>query len=102
MLLFQKRFYAAIAAGTKTTTVRRWRRRQVRPGSVHTVPWLGRLAIESVEPVELADLSAEDAAADGFESLSALRAVLAELYAPDAPGRWYRVRFRYLGPRAEG
>ena len=43
MLFFKKRFFEAIESGTKTTTLRCWSHRRVKPGSVHTVPWLGRL-----------------------------------------------------------
>lgn len=98
MLLFKKCFFEAIRNGRKTTTLRYWSSRRVRPGSVHTVPRLGRLAIESVEPVELADLSDADARTDGFDSAGELRDALAEMYTPEqrAGRTLYCVRFRFI------
>lgn len=100
MLMFKKVFYAAIAAGQKTTTLRYWRRPRVRPGSVHTVPHLGKLAIESVQPILPEDLTDSHAHSDGFASLADLHTALNTLYSPAAVGadkRLFLVRFRFLG-----
>jgi hypothetical protein len=98
MLLMKKVFFDGIRAGTKTTTLRYWRRRRVRPGSVQTVPGLGRVRIESAEVAEPGELSDDDARADGFADLAALRSALDELYPPEARAgrRLYRVRFTLL------
>ncbi len=97
MLLMKKRFFDAIRGGTKTTTLRYWRRRRVRPGSVHKVPGLGAVSVDSVEEVSPEDLTDADARADGIEDLAALMQMLAELYPPaERQGRTLcRVRFRY-------
>jgi hypothetical protein len=99
MLMFKKKFLASIAAGTKTTTLRYWRSPRVRPGSVHAVPGLGRVRIESVEPIPAGSLRRRHALADGFATLRALRAALRELYGQPARGdsrRLYLVRFTVL------
>ena len=106
MLLMKKEFFDAIRRGDKTTTVRLWRHRRVRPGAVHTVPGLGKVRIEDVQTVALAELTESDAAADGFASLADLRAALARMYpeaeldapagAADADGRkLYLVHFTF-------
>lgn len=94
-LFFKKPLQDAVLTGRKVTTIRRWDRPRVRAGGRAWAPGVGWLAIGAVEPVVLSDLTAADAAADGFDSLAAMRAVLREIY-PDAGGdgkRWFRVRF---------
>lgn len=98
MLLFKKCFYEAIAGGAKTTTLRRWRRPMVRPGSVHIVPHLGQLRIDAVHTVESGELTEAHARADGFACLADLHAALGALYGP-ADGddrRLYLVRFTFV------
>lgn len=97
MLLFKKRYFEGIRRGEKTTTLRYWRHRRARPGSVHTVPGLGKIAIHDVRVVDWADLTDADAQADGYESLDALRDALEEMYpSTSRNGReLYLVRFRY-------
>ncbi|MCY2927362.1 MAG: ASCH domain-containing protein, partial [Planctomycetota bacterium] len=73
MLFLRKQYFEAIRAGTKTTTIRFWRYAMVRPGSVETVPGLGRLRIEGIEELAFEALTAADAQADGFADLAALR-----------------------------
>ena len=102
-LFFKKPLQEAILTGRKVTTIRRWDRPRVRAGGRAWAPGVGWLAIDAVEPVVLADLTDADAAADGFDTLPALLAVLRELYpdaAADADGgtagdgkQWFRVRF---------
>jgi len=95
MLLMKKVFFAAIRSGGKTTTLRYWRRRQVRPGSLQTIPGLGKVRIDEAACVELGDLTDADAQADGFADLKALTAALHDLYPPARREgrRLYRVRF---------
>ena len=97
-LFFKKPMQAAIREGRKRTTIRRWKanRPAVRAGQRVYSPGLGWLSIETVETVDLDSLGDDDARADGFETVIALRDVLAALY-PDqtADGkRWFRVSFR--------
>ena len=99
MLLLKKCFFDAVRAGTKTTTLRFWRRPRVRAGSVHLVPGLGRVRITRAEATRIEDLDEADARADGFEGLRALRRALETLYPPRSRrGRnLYLVRFEFLG-----
>lgn len=82
MLLFKKRFFEAIRHGRKTTTLRYWTHRRVRPNSVHLAPGLGRLTVQDVTVVTLDDLTDADAQADGFDSLGDLRNALRQMYTP--------------------
>jgi hypothetical protein len=92
MLLMKKRYFEAIRAGTKTTTLRFWRRPRVKAGSLHRVPGLGRIRVTSAAAVTFEDLGQDDALADGFPSLQALRRALNGLY----PARERRDRSLYL------
>jgi hypothetical protein len=82
MLLMKKVFFDAVRLGTKRTTLRYWRSCRIKADSVHTIPGLGKVRIESVQPVELRDLTDADAHADGFANLRALRQALHALYPP--------------------
>ena len=91
----KKEFFDAIRSGAKTTTLRYWRRCQVRAETLQTVPGLGRVRIESVRRVEPDELTDEDARADGFADLGAMVRALSDIYPPDErSGRTlYQVRF---------
>ena len=98
MLLIRKRFFDDIRSGRKRTTLRYWRHMRVRPGSVHTVPGLGRVRIEAVRAVEPDSLTDAEARNDGFASAADLHEALAEFYPPEKRrGRvLYEVRFTLL------
>jgi hypothetical protein len=81
----------AIAAGTVTLAFRRWDRPRVRPGGTQRTP-VGVLEFTAVDPVDEADLTADDARAAGFADLAALRA------AQRGAGQLYRVAVRRAGP----
>jgi len=108
VLLMKKEFFEKIRSGAKTTTLRFWRRCHLRAGSVQTVPGLGKVRIDTAQPVEVNDLTDEDARVDGFESLQGLARALHELYPPEKREgrRLYRIRFTYMpdesdaGPQA--
>ena len=95
MLLMKKVFFEAIRSGGKTTTLRYWRRRMVKPGSLQTIPGLGKVRIDEAGCVRLAGLTDDHAQADGFADLKALKAALHDLYPPARrEGRkLYLVRF---------
>jgi len=95
MLLMKKVFFEAIRSGGKTTTLRYWRRCQVRPGSLQTIRGLGKVRIDEATCAELDDLTDADAQADGLADLQALRTALRDLYPPARrKGRkLYLVRF---------
>lgn len=99
MLLFKRKFRPAILSGEKTRTIRLWRNRHVKPGGVYFAPGIGYLRVSAVDEVTLDDLTEDDARADGFASLAALKAELDRLYADAAHAnrRWYRIAFEYVG-----
>jgi hypothetical protein len=99
----KKVFFDAIRRSAKRTTLRYWRSCRIKAPSVHTIPGLGRARIESVQPVELRDLTDADAQADGFANLRALRRALHALYPPEQrQGRTlYMVRFTLVGEGRE-
>jgi hypothetical protein len=94
-ILFKKEFHAAILAGRKTTTLRRWRACKLKPGDRVRVPGVGELTLSAVESVQWADLTEADAKADGFESLAELNKVIARIYPnmADDGKAWFRIRF---------
>jgi len=98
MLLMKKRFFKGIRSGVKTTTLRFWRWCHLRAGTVQSVPGLGKVRIDAAQPVEVSELTDEDARADGFESLAGLACALNELYPPEKREgrRLYRIRFTYM------
>lgn len=100
MLLMKRQFFDAIRSGRKTTTLRYWSRRMVRPGSTHAIGGLGAVRIDDVRPIEPAALTDAYALADGFDGLDALLAELDRLYPLDARGEkeLYLVSFTFLGP----
>jgi hypothetical protein len=104
MLLMKKRFFDAIRSGRKTTTVRLWRHARLAAGQVHTIPGLGKVRIERVEPVEPEDLTEDLARSDGFERLCDMTAALKEMYGDlsCADGRrLFVVRFAFIRPTGQ-
>jgi hypothetical protein len=95
-LLFKRRFVPAILRGEKTSTLRRWKSARVHPGSRARAPGVGWLKIVSCQRVNLKDLTAADAKADGFGSLEDLFETVRKIYPNHASdGRhWYRVGFK--------
>jgi hypothetical protein len=81
----------AIAAGTVTLVFRRWDRPRVRVGGTQRTP-VGVLEFTAVDPVDQADLTADDARAAGFTDLAALQR------AQRGDGQLYRVALRLAGP----
>ena len=97
LLLFKKVFAEPIREGLKTTTLRRWDRPRCRAGQRVFAPGVGYLQVLDVKQVKLKDLVRDDARADGFASLAALRRALREMYDARQRGRpLWRVRFRWL------
>lgn len=92
-MLFRSSEIEAIAAGRLTVAFRRWKRPTVRAGGTLRTA-AGVLAIESVEPVEPADIREAEAVAAGHASRDALLRVLDTR--PD--GRLYRIAFHLAGP----
>jgi hypothetical protein len=101
-LHFKKHFWPLILSGEKRTTIRRWNSPRVKAKSRCYAPGLGWLLVDAVEQVDLDQLTAADALADGFATLNAMRQTLFEFYPDHATdGRsWFRVTFRPESPNA--
>lgn len=84
---------AGIEAGSITLAFRRWTRPTVKTGGTLLTP-IGQLAIEAVDRVETDEITEAEAAAAGFPTVDALRAVLAKR----TDGDVYRVRLSLAGP----
>lgn len=100
MLLFKKKFLAAIRAGQKTQTIRLWKYCRMRAGQRSYIPGAGPIQIDAVDEVELAQLTDADARPDGFDSADQLRAEIAQLYPQQlaAGYRAYRIVFSLTAP----
>jgi len=90
-VLIRRPVLEAVAAGTVTLAFRRWDRPRVRVGGTRRTP-VGVLEFTSVDPVDEAELTPEDARAAGFADLAAL------LAAQRGDGTLYRVGLRLAGP----
>lgn len=98
MLLFKKKFLAAIRRGDKTQTIRLWKHRRMRAGQRSYIPGVGYIRIVAVDSVQLDSLTEDDANRDGFDSLESLRAEIEQLYAEQMAAGYqaYRVVFEVL------
>ena len=91
-MLLKRETLERIAAGEITLAFRRWKRPTVRAGGrLRTA--IGELAIEAVDVVSAASLTARDAKQAGFASLAALRKALR-----GREGELHRVRLCLAGP----
>ncbi len=104
MLLFKKKFLAAIRGGRKTQTIRLWKHRRMRAGQRSYIPGVGYIRVTAVDQVEVHELSDEDARLDGFDTADQLRAEIAQLYGSQlaAGHQAYRVVFHVLPPQEQG
>jgi hypothetical protein len=96
MLLFKKKFLAAIRSGEKTQTIRLWKHRMMRAGQRSYIPGAGYIRIEQVDQVQIADLTDADAAPDGFATADSLRQELTAIYGDKLAAGYqaFRVVFR--------
>jgi hypothetical protein len=99
-LAFLKAYRGLVSAGSKTTTLRRWKRPMVRAGQIVNSAGIGRLEIASVDRIEWANLTEGDARDDGFASLAELDRAVRRIYPRiDGDGRsWFKIRFRVFEP----
>ena len=100
MLLFKKKFLAAIRGGEKSQTIRLWKFSRMRAGQRSYIPGAGYIRVTAVDEVRLEELTDEDAVLDGFATAELLRKEIAELYPQQlADGyRAFRIRFTLLSP----
>jgi hypothetical protein len=98
VLLFKKKFLAAIRSGEKTQTIRLWNACRMKSGQRSYIPGAGYIRVLDVSPVEVDQLTDADALPDGFPSAAELRRELTELYAQqlNSSYRAYRIRFELL------
>ena len=98
MLLFKKKFLPAIRAREKTQTIRLWKHRMMRNGQRSYIPGAGYVTIDSVEEVNIDQLTDADAIPDGFPTAKALREELNSLYADKIAAGYsaFRVVFHLL------
>lgn len=90
-VLIRRPVLDAVAAGTVTCLFRRWDRPRVRVGGTQRTA-VGVLEFTSVDPVDDAGLTADDATAAGFADLAALER------AQRGEGQLYRIGVRLAGP----
>lgn len=95
LLLFKKKYLDAIRAGEKTQTVRLWKHRRMKPGQRSYIPGAGYIHVDTVDEVELAELTDDDARRDGFATADLLRREIVQLYREQLTDgyRAYRVTF---------
>ncbi|MCL2006153.1 MAG: ASCH domain-containing protein [Planctomycetaceae bacterium] len=103
MLLFKKKFLDQIRRGDKTQTIRLWEHRRMKAGQRSYIPGVGYIAIVSVEPVELALLTDEDAVLDGFASADLLRREIRAIYTASVRKKKtpFKVRFSVYPPKEQ-
>lgn len=93
MILFKERFRQSLLDGSKTTTLRAWKRRLAKPGGIARTNLGIILWVESVEDIRLDAVDDAIAKGDGFESAEALMVCLREIY-PNPPNVLTLIRFR--------
>ena len=91
-MLFQQRFWSGLADGSVDLAFRRWRRAGVKAGGTQLTP-AGLLAIDSVDVVDVGDISEADARRAGHRDRAELLAELGRH--PD--GTLYRIAFHHAG-----
>lgn len=92
-MLLKQETLRGIEDGSITLAFRRWRRPNVKAGGT-LLTSIGQLAVETVEAVNLQEITEKEAAAAGFSSLSSLHSQLLQR----ADGDFYRVRLSLAGP----
>lgn len=92
---FTKPFKQRIAAGEITLSLRQWKSPQAKVGGQYNIVPFGAIEVTSVTTTTLTEVSNDDIAACGFDSIDALSTFLNK---PDRKqDSLYRVEFRYLG-----
>ena len=92
-MLLPSKLWDRITSGEITVAFRRWVRPTVKSGGF-LQSGAGRLAIDAVEVIELAEITDRDATAAGYQDRTQ---VITELQQREE-GRYYRIRFRVSGP----
>lgn len=93
---FTKPFKEAIAAGRVTSSLRTWKKPQVRIGGRYNIPPYGAIEVTGLTELAFAAISTKKIAQSGFTDAQALRDYL-QVQPTDLV---YQVDFRYLGKAA--
>lgn len=91
-MLLKRRFLDGIADGTISLVFRRWRKPTVKAGGTLKTA-VGVLAIDEVETIPLAKITAANAKRAGYSSLDELKAELSKRDEGDV----YRIKVRHVG-----
>jgi hypothetical protein len=92
---FTKRLRAGVRRGDITSSIRIWTRPHVKRGGRYRMAD-GQIEVDSIEPIELADITAKLARESGFDGV-------VDLLKTAKHGRGtnvYLIRFHYIAPRA--
>jgi len=92
-VIFRREFLEGIRGGAISVAFRRWRRPTVRGGG-SLLTAVGKLGIRSVEPINLREITPEDARRAGYDSLQSLIAELDQR----SEGDIYRIELGVLRP----
>jgi hypothetical protein len=93
-MLFRKPLWPRLADGSVTVAFRRWRRPTVKAGGT-LITAAGVLAVDRVDVIDPADITAADARRAGYTSIDE---VLRDWAAPsDSDRRLYRIEFHHIG-----
>jgi hypothetical protein len=98
MLLFKAKFRDALLSGAKTTTLRSWKSRRVRPNTIRKTNLGILLFIHSVETIQLVDITDDHARNDGFSDRESLMAELRAIY-PFLPETLTLITFSLYKPQ---
>ena len=91
-MLLRQETLRGVAEGRITLQFRRWKRPTVKAGGT-LLTSIGQLAIDSVDAVQLSEITEREAIAAGFRGLSTLLEVLEKR----ADGNVYRIALRLVG-----
>ncbi len=94
-MVFTKRLREGVRRGFITCTIRIWQRPQVKVGGRYRMDE-GEIAIDSIEPISLQDITTDLAIESGFES----RADLLKIAKHGSGENVYLIRFHYILPKA--
>ena len=92
-MLLKQETLRGVAEGRITLAFRRWRRPTVRPGGT-LLTSAGLLSIDSVDRLDLDDITGREAEAAGFSDLETLRSTLRK----PGEGSIYRITLHLAGP----
>src|SRR4029079_6050543 len=95
---FTKRLRPGVQKGQITTSIRIWHSPRVKAGKRYDSTGVGHIEIDSIEPIELSDITPEMARASGFNGVVDLLKIAKHGSGTNV----YLVRFHYVRPEAVG